>query len=168
MRVPSVSIVNKGHYCKIAERMAGETKGGFYANQFENTANFRAHYRTTGPEIWQQAGGKIDAFVMAAGTGGTISGVGAFLREQDPDVKVCLIDPPGSALYHKIASGVLYVCSTPLPRYHALLARARYNETTIQRSTACAVNGSACSGNSGAISSSVLWLSPTVAYTCLQ
>ena len=91
--------------CEKAE----QTPGGFFANQFENTANFRAHYSTTGPEIWKQAGGaQIDAFVMAAGTGGTLSGVGRFLSEMKPGIKVCLVDPPGSALYHKIASGVLY------------------------------------------------------------
>jgi cysteine synthase A len=61
------------------------------ANQFENTANFRAHYSTTGPEIWGQARGDIDAFVMAAGTGGTLSGVGTYLREMKPEVQVCTV-----------------------------------------------------------------------------
>jgi cysteine synthase A len=93
---------------QVAERVAAELENGCFANQFENTANFLAHYRTTGPEIWRQTGGKLSAFVMAAGTGGTIAGVGAYLREQDPGIKVFLIDPPGSALFHKVESGVCY------------------------------------------------------------
>lgn len=93
---------------QVAEREGSRLDNGCYANQFENTANFRAHYSTTGPEIWRQTNGKLSAFVMAAGTGGTISGVGAYLREQDPSIEVVLIDPPGSALYHKVVSGVCY------------------------------------------------------------
>eukprot|EP00912_Choanoflagellata_sp_UC4_P001380 UC4_evm1s856 len=112
-RVPPVSIVNKEHYCRIAEKYAEEYhKEGhgeaLFANQFENLANFRAHYSTTGPEIWHQTGHKVDAFVMSAGTGGTIAGVGSYLRERDPNIRVCLVDPPGSSLYHRIMHGVLY------------------------------------------------------------
>lgn len=107
-RRPVVSIVNNQHYCKVAEREAAKLEGGFFANQFENTANFRAHYGSTGPEVWSQTGGALDAFVMAAGTGGTIAGIARYLREHDPGIEVFLVDPPGSALYSKIESGVLY------------------------------------------------------------
>ena len=107
-RVPPASIVNQGHYCNRAEREAAGTRNAIYANQFENLANFRAHYETTGPEIWRQAGGRINAFVMAAGTGGTVAGVARFLKEQDPSIRVFLVDPPGSSLYNKVKHGVVY------------------------------------------------------------
>ncbi|CAI5458443.1 unnamed protein product [Closterium sp. Yama58-4] len=81
---------------------------GFFADQFENLANYRAHYCGTGPEIWRQTGGAVDAFLAAAGTGGTIAGISCYLKEQNPAVKVYLIDPPGSSLFHKVTRGVLY------------------------------------------------------------
>ncbi|GLU23927.1 hypothetical protein SLE2022_399010 [Rubroshorea leprosula] len=68
--------------------------GGFFADQFENLPNFRAHYEGTGPEIWEQTGGDLDAFVAAAGTGGTIAGVSRFVQEKNPKIKCFLIDPP--------------------------------------------------------------------------
>ncbi|KAK3425271.1 hypothetical protein EUGRSUZ_F02054 [Eucalyptus grandis] len=83
-------------------------KGGFFADQFENLANFRAHYEGTGPEIWEQTGGNIDAFVAAAGTGGTLAGVSRFLQEKSQKVKCFLIDPPGSGLFNKVTRGVMY------------------------------------------------------------
>lgn len=83
-------------------------KGGFFADQFENLANFRAHYQGTGPEIWCQTGGKVHAFVAAAGTGGTIAGVSRFLKEQDKSIKCFLIDPPGSGLFNRVTRGVMY------------------------------------------------------------
>lgn len=90
-RVRPVSITHKDHFVNIARRSALEAnelaskcsadcKGGFFADQFENLANFRAHYEGTGPEIWQQVGGELDAFVAAAGTGGTVAGVSQFLK----------------------------------------------------------------------------------------
>ncbi|CAN1242443.1 Cysteine synthase 2 [Linum perenne] len=82
--------------------------GGFFADQFENLANFRAHYMGTGPEIWEQTGGALDAFVAAAGTGGTVAGVSTFLQEKNPNVKCFLIDPPGSGLFNKVTRGVMY------------------------------------------------------------
>lgn len=85
-----------------------DCKGGFFADQFENLANFRAHYEGTGPEIWEQTGGNLDAFVGAAGTGGTIAGVSQFLKEQNPNIKCFLIDPPGSGLFNKVTRGVMY------------------------------------------------------------
>lgn len=83
-------------------------KGGFFADQFENLANFRAHYEGTGPEIWEQTGGKLHAFVAAAGTGGTMAGVSRFLKEKNSNIKCFLIDPPGSGLFNKVKRGVLY------------------------------------------------------------
>lgn len=82
--------------------------GGYFADQFENMANFRAHYEGTGPEIWEQTGGNVDAFVAAAGTGGTVAGVSRFLQEKKSNVKCFLIDPPGSGLYNKVTRGVMY------------------------------------------------------------
>lgn len=82
--------------------------GGFFADQFENLANYRAHYEGTGPEIWHQTNGNIDAFVTAAGTGGTLAGVSRFLQEKNEKVKTFLIDPPGSGLYNKVTRGVMY------------------------------------------------------------
>ncbi|XVE96664.1 hypothetical protein REPUB_Repub02eG0242200 [Reevesia pubescens] len=82
--------------------------GGFFADQFENLANFRAHYEGTGREIWEQTGGRVDAFVAAAGTGGTVAGVSKFLQEKSPKIKCFLIDPPGSGLFNKVTRGVMY------------------------------------------------------------
>ncbi|OMO83730.1 Tryptophan synthase beta subunit-like PLP-dependent enzymes superfamily [Corchorus capsularis] len=82
--------------------------GGFFADQFENLANFRAHYEGTGPEIWEQTSGCLDAFVAAAGTGGTVAGVSKFLQEKNPNIKCFLIDPPGSGLFNKVTRGVMY------------------------------------------------------------
>ncbi|XP_020241756.1 cysteine synthase 2 [Asparagus officinalis] len=83
-------------------------EGGFFADQFENLANFRAHYEGTGPEIWDQTEGNLDAFIAAAGTGGTLAGVSRFLKEKDPNIKCFLVDPPGSGLFNKVARGVMY------------------------------------------------------------
>ncbi|KAH6822752.1 Pyridoxal-5'-phosphate-dependent enzyme family protein [Perilla frutescens var. hirtella] len=85
-----------------------DCKGGFFADQFENLANFRAHYDGTGPEIWEQVDGKLDAFVAAAGTGGTVAGVSRYLKEKKSSIKCFLIDPPGSGLFNKVTRGVMY------------------------------------------------------------
>ncbi|CAK9166874.1 unnamed protein product [Ilex paraguariensis] len=87
---------------------SSDCKGGFFADQFENLANFRAHYVGTGPEIWEQTGGKLHAFVAAAGTGGTLAGVSKFLKEKNSNIKCFLIDPPGSGLFNKVTRGVMY------------------------------------------------------------
>ncbi|GJP43774.1 hypothetical protein CLOM_g3191 [Closterium sp. NIES-68] len=87
---------------------SSSSSSGFFADQFENLANYRAHYFGTGPEIWRQTDGRVDAFVAAAGTGGTLAGVSCYLKEQNPAVKAFLIDPPGSSLFHKVTRGVLY------------------------------------------------------------
>ncbi|XP_038990040.1 cysteine synthase 2 [Phoenix dactylifera] len=85
-----------------------DCKGGFFADQFENLANFQAHYEWTGPEIWEQTRGRLHAFVAAAGTGGTVAGISRFLKEKNPNIKCFLIDPPGSGLFNKVTRGVMY------------------------------------------------------------
>lgn len=86
-----------------------ETKPrGFFADQFESPANYLAHLQSTGPELWRQCSGRLDAFVSGAGTGGTIAGVGRFLKSQDQDIRVVLSDPEGSGLYNKIKHGVMF------------------------------------------------------------
>lgn len=96
---------NQSHFYHTARRLAEEMPGAFWANQFENTANFQAHYQTTGPEIWAQTQGKVNAFVTSAGTGGTMAGVSRYLKEQNSFVHVRLADPLGSGLYSYITSG---------------------------------------------------------------
>lgn len=94
------SDVQKGHpeyYQDMAARMAAE-HGYFYVNQFSNDANVAAHYQGTGPEMWQQLDGNMDAFVCGVGSGGTLTGVGRYLREQKPDIDLVLADPQGSIL----------------------------------------------------------------------
>ena len=101
-----------GNYVKVAGRLAEELKstnnyGVVWANQFDNTANAKGHYETTGPEIWEQTAGKIDGFVCASGTGGTIGGVSSYLKEKNKNVKIYLSDPSGSSLYNYITNGEL-------------------------------------------------------------
>jgi len=101
------SDVQKGHpdyYQEVANRIASET-GGFYVNQFENAANATAHADTTGPEIWAQTGGEIDAIVGGIGSGGTLAGAGRYLLVQNPDLKIVLADPEGSMLAPLINEG---------------------------------------------------------------
>lgn len=86
-------------YYSVAKKLAREIPNAFYANQYENPANPEAHYRTTGPEIWKDTEGKITHFVCGLGTGGTVSGAGRFLKEQNPNVKVIGVDPYGSLYY---------------------------------------------------------------------
>lgn len=86
----------------------GNVPKGFFADQFENLSNYNAHYEGTGPEIWQQTSGQIDAFVSGAGTGGTLAGIGCFLRKMHPAIRIVLADPTGSGLYNKIKEGVMY------------------------------------------------------------
>jgi cysteine synthase A len=105
VEVPAVPYSDPGNYVRVAERLARELAdrepdGVLYANQWDNRANRQGHYETTGPEIWRQTQGRIDAFVSAIGTGGTLSGVGAYLKEQRRDVVIGLADPMGAAMYH--------------------------------------------------------------------
>ena len=102
------SDVAKGHpeyYQDVAARIARDDPDAFYVNQFANEANPRAHYETTGPEIWRQMEGRIDAFVAGIGSGGTVSGVGRYLRERNPDCEMILADPVGSILAPLVNEG---------------------------------------------------------------
>ncbi|MBI1849012.1 MAG: cysteine synthase family protein, partial [Planctomycetes bacterium] len=84
------------YYVNVARRVAEETPGSLLANQFYNPVNAEVHYRTTGPEVWEDVGGQVTHFVAGAGTGGTISGVGRYLKEKDPRIRVVMADPVGS------------------------------------------------------------------------
>lgn len=86
------------HY-SVARKIAAERPGGYFTNQYDNLDNRSAHYEKTGPEIWEQMKGEIDVFVAGVGTGGTVSGVGRYLKEQKPDLKIAVNDPIGSILY---------------------------------------------------------------------
>ncbi len=102
------SDVTKGHpeyYQDVAARLARETPNSFFINQFENPANPDIHYTTTGPEIWEQLEGRVDALIVGVGSGGTLSGVARFLKEKNPDVKVVLADPAGSVLWPLVNEG---------------------------------------------------------------
>src|SRR5881396_1012314 len=94
------------NYNHIARRLAQES-GGFWANQFDNIANREAHYRSTGPEIWKQTEGRVSAFVAAIGTGGTLAGVSAYLKEQNPNVEIVCADPYGAAMWSWFTNGNL-------------------------------------------------------------
>ena len=93
------------HYQSIAEKLLESTPNSFFANQFENESNPQVHFETTGPEIWDQMEGNIDAFVAGVGTGGTISGVGGFLKSKNPDIKVIIADPIGSVVADAVNTG---------------------------------------------------------------
>jgi cysteine synthase len=105
--VPPVPYSNPNQYQKVAMRLAQELPNAVWANQFDNTANRDAHYESTGPEIWRDTDGRVDAFVAATGTGGTLAGVSRYLKEKKAGVRVVLIDPPGSSLYHYFKDGEL-------------------------------------------------------------
>ncbi|PCJ59562.1 MAG: cysteine synthase A [Rhodospirillaceae bacterium] len=109
---PAVPYANPENYVPASERLAKELaekepNGAIWANQFDNLANRDGHYRTTGPEIWEQTDGKIDAFTCATGTGGTLAGVGMALKERNPAIKIVLADPMGSALFNHFDHGEL-------------------------------------------------------------
>lgn len=114
-RVRPASIVDQNQFVNVARKRAEEHTAdaskpgkGFFANQFENTANYMAHLNSTGPEIYAQCDGDLDAFVAGAGTGGTISGVALALKPELPNLKVILADPQGSSLYNKVKFGVMF------------------------------------------------------------
>ena len=105
--VPPTKFANPGHFVHTSRRLAEETEGAIWANQFDNIANRRAHIDSTAPELWDQLEGRIDGFTCAAGTGGTIAGVGLGLKEKDENVRIALTDPHGAALYNYYANGEL-------------------------------------------------------------
>jgi cysteine synthase A len=106
-KVPAVPYSNPNQYQKVAARLAQELPDAIWANQFDNTANRDAHFEGTGPEIWRDTDGRIDAFCAATGTGGTLAGVARYLKSRSSAVRIVLVDPPGSALYHYIKDGEL-------------------------------------------------------------
>ena len=105
--VPPTKFADPNHFVHTSRRLAQETEGAVWANQFDNIANRRAHIDSTAPEIWQQMAGRIDGFTCAAGTGGTIAGTGMGLKAFDENVTVALTDPHGAALYNYFAHGEL-------------------------------------------------------------
>lgn len=107
LRVKAVPYSDPNHYQKVARRLAEEIPGAVWANQFDNTANRAVHQRTTGPEIWNQTEGRIDAFVCATGTGGTLGGVSRALKEFNAATQIFLADPQGSSLYNWVRTGEL-------------------------------------------------------------
>ncbi len=105
--VPPAPFANPGHFVHTSRRIAEETPGAVWANQFDNIANRRAHIVGTAEEIWAQTGGRLDGFTCAAGTGGTIAGVGLGLKAKDERITIALTDPYGAALYNYYAHGEL-------------------------------------------------------------
>jgi cysteine synthase A len=112
VEVPAVPYANPNNYVKVSGRLAAELaktepNGAIWANQFDNVANRNGHIQTTGPEIWQQTEGKVDGFICAVGTGGTLAGVGMALKERNAAIKIGLADPMGAALYSYYTTGAL-------------------------------------------------------------
>ncbi len=112
IEVPPKPYSNPNNFVRLSGRLAeklakSHPQGAIWANQFDNVANRQAHIDTTGPEIWQQTDGKVDGFICAAGSGGTLAGVATALRERNPNVKIGLADPGGAALYGYYANGEL-------------------------------------------------------------
>ena len=112
VEVPAAPYANPNNYVKVSGRLAErlakeEPNGAIWANQFDNVANREGHIRTTGPEIWEQTDGKLDGFICAVGTGGTLAGVGIALKERNPKIAIGLADPMGAALYSYYTTGEL-------------------------------------------------------------
>ena len=112
IEVPAVPYANPNNYVKVSGRLAAqlaqtEPNGAIWANQFDNVANRDGHVATTGPEIWEQTEGRVDGFICAVGTGGTLAGVGLALKARNPAIKIGLADPHGAALYSYYTTGVL-------------------------------------------------------------
>lgn len=119
LQVPAVPYKDPNNYVHVSGRLAEElarteTNGVVWAQQFDNIANRQAHFETTGPEIWEQTDGKVDGFVCAVGTGGTLAGVGMALKERDKTVVIALADPPGAALHSYYTTGELKAVGTSI------------------------------------------------------
>jgi cysteine synthase A len=106
-KVKAVPYADPQHYQRVAQRLAAEISGAIWANQFDNVANREGHYSTTGPEIARDTDGRLDAFVAATGTGGTLGGAGRYLKEHVPDIRIVLADPQGSSLLNWVNTGEL-------------------------------------------------------------
>ena len=124
--VPTVPYANDMNFQKQAGRFAANLDNAIWANQFDNTANSLAHYESTGPEIWAQTHGGVDAFTCAVGTGGTLAGTSLYLKEQSSDVKIVLADPLGSALYNWVTTGKATM--TPGPSMTEGIGNSRVTE----------------------------------------
>ncbi len=112
IEVPAAPYANPNNYIKVSARLAQELaktepQGAVWANQFDNVVNRQAHIDSTGPEIWEQTNGRIDGFICAVGSGGTLAGTAAALRERKPDIKIGIADPHGAALYSYFTTGIL-------------------------------------------------------------
>ncbi|MFG1305527.1 cysteine synthase A [Xanthobacter autotrophicus] len=112
VEVPAVAYANPNNYVKVSGRLAEalaktEPNGAIWANQFDNVANRQAHIETTGPEIWEQTGGKLDGFICSVGTGGTLAGIAIALKARNPNIRIGLADPMGAALYSYYTTGEL-------------------------------------------------------------
>lgn len=105
LTVAPCPFANENHFYHTARRLASERPNAFWANQFENTANYKTHYHTTGPEIWEQTQGKVSVFISAVGTGGTLAGISKFLKEKNKNIHIQLADPMGSGLFNYITQG---------------------------------------------------------------
>ena len=111
-KVPTVPYSNPNQYQRVAQRLAASLPNAIWANQFDNTVNREAHVQTTGPEIWTQTNGRIDAFVSSAGTGGTLAGVSEYLKSRRRSIRCVLADPPGSSLFEFVRNGALKATGT--------------------------------------------------------
>jgi cysteine synthase A len=119
IQVPAVPYSNPNNYVKISGRIAEElartsNEGAIWANQFDNVANRQAHIEGTGPEIWEQTGGKVDGFTCAVGTGGTLAGVAIALKERNPKIRIVAADPLGASIYSWIKTGELKAHGTSI------------------------------------------------------
>ena len=128
--VPTVPYANEDNFQKQAGRFAATLDNAIWANQFDNTANALSHYESTGPEIWAQTDGKVDVFTCAVGTGGTLAGTSAYLKEQNPSIQIILADPMGSALYNWVSTGKATM--TPGPSITEGIGNSRITENLKQ------------------------------------
>ena len=155
------------HWLKMAGRIAGETEGAIFVDQFFNQANPQAHYRTTGPEIWEQTDGGVSAFVAGAATGGTITGCARYLKEQDPSIEVIMADPAGSIyktyfetgeiidpapyLLEAVGQDAAFIPEALDPTLVDRVERVTDEEAFLMTRRMCREEGIFCGGSSGAI-----------------
>jgi cysteine synthase A len=131
-KVPPVQFANENHFYHTARKISEETANSFWANQFNNTANGDFHYATTGPEIWEQTGGKVDIFTCAVGTSGTMSGISRFLKEKNPKVHTVVADPLGSGIYCLINEGKMEATGSSVTEGIGIMRiTENYNQTKI-------------------------------------